>query len=39
MQAKKRKVKTKKIKRKYLDEKETLSYEQEILDNNRQLAR
>ncbi|XP_015433231.1 PREDICTED: uncharacterized protein C9orf117 homolog [Dufourea novaeangliae] len=36
---KKRKGGKKKVKRKCVDEKETLSYEQEILDNNRQLAR
>ncbi|XP_076236067.1 uncharacterized protein LOC143180314 [Calliopsis andreniformis] len=31
--------KEKKVKKKCMDERETLSYEQEILDNNRQLAR
>lgn len=31
--------KEKKAKKKCIDERETLSYEQEILDNNRQLAR
>ncbi|KAK9303291.1 hypothetical protein QLX08_005048 [Tetragonisca angustula] len=36
---KKGKSKKKKVKRKCIDERETLSYEQEILDNNRQLAR
>ncbi|CAK9803182.1 Cilia- and flagella-associated protein 157 [Anthophora quadrimaculata] len=36
---KKGKGKKKKVKKKCLDEKDTLSYEQEILDNNRQLAR
>ncbi|XP_033329965.2 cilia- and flagella-associated protein 157 isoform X1 [Megalopta genalis] len=36
---KKRKGGKKKVKKKCVDERETLSYEQEILDNNRQLAR
>ncbi|XP_043260739.1 centrosome-associated protein CEP250-like [Colletes gigas] len=36
---KKRKARGKKIKKKCIDERETLTYEQEILDNNRQLAR
>ncbi|XP_053989750.1 golgin subfamily A member 4-like isoform X1 [Hylaeus volcanicus] len=36
---KKRKGKGKKVKKKCVDERETLTYEQEILDNNRQLAR
>ncbi|CAD1475234.1 unnamed protein product [Heterotrigona itama] len=36
---KKGKSKKKKVKKKCIDERETLSYEQEILDNNRQLAR
>ncbi|XP_017791079.1 PREDICTED: uncharacterized protein C9orf117 homolog [Habropoda laboriosa] len=36
---KKNKGKRRKVKKKCLDEKDTLSYEQEILDNNRQLAR
>ncbi|XP_031841055.1 cilia- and flagella-associated protein 157 [Nomia melanderi] len=36
---KKRKGGKKKAKKKCMDERETVSYEQEILDNNRQLAR
>ncbi|XP_076757378.1 cilia- and flagella-associated protein 157 [Xylocopa sonorina] len=36
---KKGKGKRKKVKKKCMDERETLSYEQEILDKNRQLAR
>lgn len=33
------KGKEKKVRKKCLNERETLSYEQEILDNNRQLSR
>lgn len=31
--------KEKKVRKKFLDEHETLSYEQQILDNNKQLSR
>ncbi|KAG5307187.1 CF157 protein, partial [Acromyrmex insinuator] len=39
MLKKKNKEKKKNLRKKYLNEQETLSYEQQILDNNRQLSR